>query len=51
MAQEHHPVHHRKKFNPTNFTEGLGVVIVALLGLAMLIGLLTASGKVAPWMN
>ena len=46
MAQEHHPVH-RKKFNPTQATEGLGVVVVALLGLAMLIGLLTASGKVS----
>ncbi len=46
MAQEHHPVH-RKKFSATQATEGLGVVLVALLGLAMLVGLLTASGKVA----
>ncbi len=43
---EHHPVHH-KKFSPTQITESLGVVVVALLGLAMLVGLLTASGKVA----
>ena len=46
MAQEHHPVH-RKKFSPTQATESLGVVLVALLGLAMLVGLLTASGKVS----
>ncbi|HEX4097771.1 MAG TPA: hypothetical protein VHX64_13665 [Caulobacteraceae bacterium] len=46
MAEEHHHVHH-KKFNPVQATEGLGVVIVALLGLAMLVGLLGASGKVA----
>ncbi|HEY5412002.1 MAG TPA: hypothetical protein VIJ94_14865 [Caulobacteraceae bacterium] len=46
MAQDHHPVH-RKKFNAAQATEGLGVVLVALLGLAMLIGLLTASGKVS----
>jgi thiosulfate reductase cytochrome b subunit len=45
MAEQHHPVH-RKKFNPTQATEGLGVVLVVLLGLAMLVGLLTASGKV-----
>jgi len=45
MAEQHHPVH-RKKFNPAQAIEGLGVVIVAFLGLAMLIGLLTASGKV-----
>jgi len=47
MAEHHHPVHHHKKFNATQATESLGVVIVALLGLAMLVGLLTASGKVA----
>ena len=46
MAQDHHSVHH-KKFNPTQATESLGVVLVGLLGLAMLIGLLTASGKVS----
>ena len=45
MAEDHHPVH-RKKLNPTQATENLGVVLVALLGLAMLVGLLTASGKV-----
>jgi hypothetical protein len=47
MAQEHHPVH-RKKFNPNNAIEGIGVVIVAILGLTMLVGLLMGSGKV-PW--
>ncbi len=46
MAQDHHPVH-RKKSNATQATEGLGVALVALLGLAMLVGLLTASGKVS----
>ena len=46
MTQEHHPVH-RKKFSGAQATEGLGVVLVALLGLAMLVGLLTASGKVS----
>lgn len=45
MAEEHRQVH-RKKFNPTQATEGLGVIIVVLLGLAMLVGLLTASGRV-----
>ncbi len=46
MAEQHHPVrHHHKKFNPANAIEGLGVVIVGALGLLMLIGLLTASGK------
>ncbi len=50
MAEQHHlePHHlHRKKFNPTQATESLGVVLVALIGLAMLIGLLTASGRVS----
>lgn len=46
MAEDHHPVHHRK-LNPARTAESLGVVIVALLGLAMLVGLLIASGKVA----
>ncbi len=46
MAQEHHPVR-RKKFNPNSAIEGIGVIIVAALGLTMLIGLLTASGKVS----
>lgn len=46
MAEEHHPAHHHKKFNPTQATEGLGVIIVVLLGLAMLVGLLTASGHI-----
>ncbi len=46
MAEHHHPVHH-KKFNATKATEGLGVAFIAILGLAMLVGLLTASGKVA----
>ena len=46
MTEQHHPVrHHHKKFNPANAIEGLGVVIVGALGLLMLIGLLTASGK------
>ena len=45
MAEEHHHVHH-KKFNPTQATEGLGVIVVVLLGLAMLVGLLTASGHI-----
>ena len=43
---EHHPVHH-KKVTPKQITEGLGVVIVAIMGLALLVGLLAASGKVA----
>jgi hypothetical protein len=45
MAEQHHHLH-RKKFNPTQATEGLGVILVVLIGLAMLVGLLTASGKV-----
>jgi thiosulfate reductase cytochrome b subunit len=46
MAENHHPVPH-KKFNPAQAGEGLGVIVIALLGLAMLVGLLIASGKVA----
>ena len=50
MAEQHHAEHHhtahRKKFNPTQATEGLGIILVVLLGLAMLVGLLTASGRV-----
>ena len=44
MADQHHPVHH-KKFSATQATEALGVIVIAIMGLAMLVGLLTASGK------
>jgi thiosulfate reductase cytochrome b subunit len=47
MADQHHPVRHpHKKFNPTQTIEGLSVIIVGALGLLMLVGLLTASGRV-----
>ena len=38
----HHPRSH--KFNPTQAVENIGVVIVILIGVAMLIGLMTAQG-------
>ncbi len=38
------PHHHHKKFNPTQAVENVGVVIFILIGLAMLVGLLTAQG-------
>ncbi len=39
---EHHPRH--RKFNPTQAVENVGVVVFILLGVAMLVGLLTAQG-------
>jgi hypothetical protein len=38
-----HPHHHRK-FNPTQAVENVGVVVFILIGIAMLVGLLTAQG-------
>ncbi len=39
---EHHP--HHRKFNPTQAVENVGVVVFILIGVAMLVGLLTAQG-------
>jgi hypothetical protein len=39
---EHH--HNHRKFNPTQAVENIGVVVFILIGVAMLIGLLTAQG-------
>jgi thiosulfate reductase cytochrome b subunit len=39
---QHHP--HHRKFNPTQAIESIGVVVFIVLGLAMLVGLLTAQG-------
>jgi hypothetical protein len=39
---EHHP--HHRRFNPTQAVENVGVVIFILIGIAMLVGLLTAQG-------
>ena len=47
-ANQDHPVHHphHRKFNPTQAVEKVGVVVFIMIGLAMLVGLLTAQGQV-----
>jgi uncharacterized membrane protein YkgB len=42
--QDHPEHHHHRKFNATQAVENVGVVIFILIGIAMLIGLLTAQG-------
>jgi hypothetical protein len=39
---EHH--HHHRKFSATQLVENFGVVVFILVGVAMLVGLLTAQG-------
>ena len=43
---EHHAHHHHRKINATQTVETIGVVIFILIGIAMLIGLLTAQGHI-----
>lgn len=43
--QEHSDEHHHhRKFNPTQAVENVGVIVFILIGIAMLVGLLTAQG-------
>ena len=42
--QDRSDPHHHRKFNATQAVENVGVVVFILIGVAMLVGLLTAQG-------